>query len=478
MTDENNYGAGQIRILKFPEAIRKRPGMYLGSTEPRGINILVYELVANSVDQFLAGSASTIKVRTNSQLIVVEDDGPGMPFGKTDQNGQPLVERYLTTNHNKPTADDHIPHIHILLGGMGLVVANALSSRLLIESSDGKNLWRQTFGKGRIASEATCEPSHRPQGTRIEMTLDTDIFGDRFLDRSEFRKTMFELVHFFPGLTIELDEERFHSKRGLLDLANLFYKGKCHLCLDQFRTFHFHGKQDDVQLQIAAIGESVKETEYFSWVNGGETVEGGTHVNGLKRVFRRVKWRPGVALIHVIMHDPRYAGPVKSALSNRDIANKIEAMLEEPMKTWLGKDLKARGQKWRNLWLHSVSQYACTGFYYNIWLSKQDYIPDFEQYLKENGLEDGYDGFLEIGYMSEQEVEAAKPFHDLLKFYLASCQEQKFVLKKSDWRYLVKSATALWNCVKDTTQSSRDIERIRELEDAFGPVGWREADQE
>lgn len=308
-----------IKILTFPEGVRKRPAMYFGPTEARGINAMIYELIANGIDLFLAGSATLIHVRTNDETIIVADDGPGLPFENIVSDGQTRVERYLTTRHNAPTADGHTPHIHILSGGLGLAIVNAASSHLLIESSDGAHLWRQSFGKGQILSKAVHEPTNRSRGTRIEVIPDPAIFLDRYVAMSEFRKTLFELVHLFPGLRVELNDERFYSPRGLLDLAHLFYKGRCHLCVEHFKTFAFHGKHEEVELQVAAIGETQGETEFVSWVNGGETIEGGTHVNGLKKAFSKVAWQPDVTLVHIVMHHPHYAGPSKGALASSEV---------------------------------------------------------------------------------------------------------------------------------------------------------------
>lgn len=158
----------------------------------------------------------------------------------------------------------------------------------MIESSDGAHLWRQSFGKGQILSKAVHEPTNRSRGTRIEVIPDPAIFLDRYVAMSEFRKTLFELVHLFPGLRVELNDERFYSPRGLLDLAHLFYKGRCHLCVEHFKTFAFHGKHEEVELQVAAIGETQGES-----LSHGSTAarrsKGAPMSTGLKKPF--LKWR-------------------------------------------------------------------------------------------------------------------------------------------------------------------------------------------
>jgi DNA gyrase subunit B len=139
---------------------------------------------------------------------------------------------------------------------------------------------------------------------------------------------MFELAHFYPGLVVEFQDERFVAKNGLLDLACIHYKNMpAAWALDPPIKFFHSGITEGVQIQVAAIGETGDETEYLSWVNGASTVEGGTHVEGLKLAFSEACWNPKLALIQVIMHDPRFAGPSKDALRSIDVKDEVKEYL-------------------------------------------------------------------------------------------------------------------------------------------------------
>lgn len=329
---ESHYSSDKVKKLSLVEAVRKRPGMYFGDVDDGGANNAINELIANAIDQFLAGLCDMISVKIKNGRIFVCDNGSGLPFHKKAPNNEnlSLVEYYLTHRHDAPTADNHAPHIHIAHGGLGLVVVNAASAKLLIESADGNYFWEQAFGKGKIMTKATCVKGHYPKGTQIEVVLDPDIFGDNALDMFKLRKTMFELAHFFPGLTVELENERFFSKNGLLDLASILYKRPSKFQA-QPRRFFFSGKQDDIQIQVAAIGQSDSGTEYISWVNGIETVEGGTHVKGLHHALTTAQWCPEIALVYIIMHNPKFAGPCVDKLCSTNVAQVIKALLVEPL---------------------------------------------------------------------------------------------------------------------------------------------------
>jgi DNA gyrase subunit B len=326
------YHPSKISVVTLPEAARKRPGMFFGDIEYNGANVVVHELVANAVDLYLAGSSTKIGIKIEHQVITIEDDGPGLPFWEAAKEDSSInqVQRFLTHRHDAPTADNHAPHIHLVGGGLGLAVINAVSSKMFIQSADGERLWKQAFAKGYAASDLSVENSSQQKGTIIELTLDREIFGNNTVNMHELRKTMFEVAHLFPGLTLELQSERFRANNGLLDLAYILYK-RASLFLPPPGIFYFHGKQGDVDIQVAALGDSDGETNYCSWVNGQESVSGGTHVKGLENAFKKISWSPSVALIHLIMHNPRYAGPCKDILCNKEVASVITEMLSVPI---------------------------------------------------------------------------------------------------------------------------------------------------
>ncbi len=329
---ETDYSKMVTPALSLVEAVRKRPGMYFGNINSLAVNNAIYEVVANSVDQYLAGQSTKVSLEINDHNIRVCDDGAGLPFDKQapNDNSSNLAEYYLMNRHDSPTADDHAPHIHLVGGGLGLALINAASERIAITSSNGSSIWKQTFGQGKILSKLTTDQCSTPSGTTFEIKLDKDLFENNKPDHFDLRKTMFELAHFYPGLVVEFQDERFVAKTGLLDLACIHYQNiPVAWAHDPPIKFFYSGITKEVQIQVAAIGETDGDTEYLSWVNGASTVEGGTHVEGLKLAFKEARWSPKLALIQVIMHDPRFAGPSKDALRSIDVKDEVKEYLSK-----------------------------------------------------------------------------------------------------------------------------------------------------
>lgn len=318
--------------LSLAEAVRKRPGMYFGDIDKDGANVPVYELISNAIDQFLAGAVSTIKISIENHKIIVSDDGGVLPFSEPapDNSGKNLVEFYLSHHHNTPTADNHSPHVHVIGGGLGLAILNAGAETLLIKSSDGDQQWQQTFGKGKILTPLSCTKGSFPKGSTIELTLDKTVFGNNRPNYDALRKTAFELVHLYPKLTIALQDEVFKSNNGLIDLANLLIKNPT-ACDEKHKKFSFTGKKNGIEIQVALLGEAKKKTQYFSWVNGLSSVDGGTHIDGLKQALANTSWKPQAAMIHIIMHDPEYARPSKDYLATEAVAITVEELLQTPL---------------------------------------------------------------------------------------------------------------------------------------------------
>lgn len=349
-------------IQIFKEAVRKRPGMYIGDIK-NGPTHLVFELIANAIDLFLKGKAKKIIIDVSDKEIVVADDGPGFPFeskftkkinlkvedyltnksenwqgGKFSENSKTETtketEKFLTEHHDTPTADNHAPHIHASSHGVGLAVVNALSKELVIESSNGKIKWIQKFGKGNTLSQPIFEKGKFDRGAKITLKIDKTIFKKHLPNLFEIRRNVFELVHLYPGLIIELNQERFVSKNGLLDLGYLLLKGSATL-RNMPRFFWYQGFKDGIQFQAAAIGDTDINTEFRSWANGCLTSEDGTHVKGFMEALHKNHWKPAMALIHVIMHQPEYAGPTKDRLNSIKVFSVLDKELSKQIKQFL-----------------------------------------------------------------------------------------------------------------------------------------------
>lgn len=321
-------------ILTLRESIIKRPGMYFGNIDIDGANNPVYELLANAIDQFLVGEVKTIKINIEGQNISVSDDGSGFNFDeKKIENDLSSIENFLIFHHNSPTADNHAPHIHVQNGGLGLAILNVASTNLKIESCHKNVTWTQEFSKGEILTSAKSEVNNCRKGTTVSLTMDKEIFGSNKPNIIEIRKVVFETVHLYPELTIKLNNETFCSQNGLLDFGLLITKPNCHTT--DFKQFRFTTLKNNVSVQAVAIGTTNEKTQVHSWVNGSRTVENGSHVEGFKKALNKSNWNPEIVLIHVIMHNPQYAGPCKDAIVNNEVLKVVESELSIAVQQFL-----------------------------------------------------------------------------------------------------------------------------------------------
>ncbi|MBT9582260.1 hypothetical protein IV102_02855 [bacterium] len=301
----------------LPLSARERPGMYFGSTNGSGAQYAALEIIANSVDQVLQGLAHHVRVRLDEWSLEVEDDGEGYPLDSE------LGELYLTQFHNSPTVDQHAPHVHLVTQGVGLAPVNAVCSDYQVQSVRGGQGYQASFrcgelvGKERVTLDFT-------RGTRVRLSLDRSIWQCGF-QVGPLRRQLFDFVHLIPGLVLTLNDERFHAPRGLLDLAEFAtdWTGD--------RSFGFRGQTDFLMLQVAAKGECSRRMHIESWVNGARTEEHGSHVGGALEAFQEIGWRPARLLVHVIMREPRYAGPVRRRLQVPKALRQVRELLRREL---------------------------------------------------------------------------------------------------------------------------------------------------
>jgi len=213
----NKYDSSSVKVLTGAEAVRKRPGMFFGKLNEAGVNRVLFEVIANSIDQYLAKHSTMIRVEFEDNIIRISDDGKGLPFDKAspENSEQNLVEHYFTTLHTSATADLHVPHVHVNLIGVGLAAVNAVCENISVTSFNGQKKFNQRFGKGKITAPLTVEKDVSPSGTLTEIRIDEKIFGSAKPDLISLRKTLFEIAHFYPGLIIHLNTECFCAKNGL-----------------------------------------------------------------------------------------------------------------------------------------------------------------------------------------------------------------------------------------------------------------------
>ncbi len=317
---------GPVRKLPCREIawqVRRRPAMYFGSLEEAGTHQLAIEIVANAVDQFLMGHATRIAVLQDEWSLEVQDDGEGFPL--ESERG----EEFLTQFHNTPTGDDHAPHIHLVTAGVGLAPINAVCSKFQVESARGQSAFRICYACGTLQKKEEDATLDFCRGTRVRVQLDRELWQAGF-EKNPLRRRLFDLAHLVPRLPIALNREVFYSENGLLDLADF----------EQMeigaRRFGYQGQSEFLIVNAAFTGQSGQNPRVRSWVNGAVTEEHGSHVEGALAALKKANWQPATLLIHVILREPRYAGPVRRRLVVDKVKREVRAMLRQPLEDYLG----------------------------------------------------------------------------------------------------------------------------------------------
>lgn len=321
------------KTINMIESARKRPGMFIGTTRQQGVEHLVKELIANVIDLFLKGNANWVKISVNKKQIQVSDDGPGLPFLEKYQENINLADYYLTHYHNSATADGHAPHVHLQTLGLGLVIVNAFSKKLKIVSFCDQKKWTCVYKKG-IKCKEKIENSQQGKGTIFTFTPDDSIFPVPNIREGFLRCALLQKIHLFPGFEIRYNKEKFCSENGLADFITFYQHGEFfdhYLQLSNSKPFSLFLDRPDFLLQVAAIGKTKKNTLWLSWANGSSTREHGSHVDGFKKALRKAKWKPAMAMIHIVMKNPKFAGPTKGELNNPEIISSIMELLSIPL---------------------------------------------------------------------------------------------------------------------------------------------------
>ena len=315
-----------MEILTFREAVRKRPGMYIGDvTNASGANHVVFELVANVLDLFLAKATTRCEIELRGFELSIIDDGPGLPFLVSTKIGAgSLAEHVLENAHFGATASGHAPHVHVVHHGVGLAVINALCSEVTVTSSDGQQIWTHSYANGVPKGRPKLAATSQSSGTRLVLRLDREIF-QLPPDPASLRSTLEETSCLFPGFELIFNGTSFLKTGGLMSLAQSLCHGDVHPTL-------WH-RQDyaDFQIDLALAGSVTTSTTARSWVNGCSTIDGGTHQNALKRALRKANWKPNVSLVHVVMLQPEFAGPTKDKLWAPSLDKPLEAAFSEAL---------------------------------------------------------------------------------------------------------------------------------------------------
>jgi DNA gyrase subunit B len=361
----SRYEAADITVLEGLEAVRRRPSMYIGTTGPRGLHHLVYEVVDNAIDEALAGACSRILVRLRSDGgVTVQDDGRGIPVkpipGQKDR--RPALEVVLTVLHAGGKFGGKSYMVSGGLHGVGVSVVNALSERLDVQVARDGYTWTQSYSKGKRLEKLRKGNATKKTGTVVTFWPDREIFEETDFKREILAERLRELAYLTGGVEIALVDERggkewrevYKAKGGLADFVQLLNQGKDTL---HNRIIHFEGKRDDAEVEVAIQWNTGFAESLHSFANTINTHEGGTHEEGLKKSLTNVinrhartknllkekdpnlegdDVREGLtAIVSVKLKEPQFEGQTKTKLGNTDIRSFVETTVNKHLATWL-----------------------------------------------------------------------------------------------------------------------------------------------
>ncbi|HEX6602245.1 MAG TPA: DNA topoisomerase (ATP-hydrolyzing) subunit B, partial [Solirubrobacterales bacterium] len=350
--DSSSYGAKDITVLEGLEAVRKRPGMYIGSTGPRGLHHLVYEIVDNSVDEALAGHCDTVRVVLHpDNSCTVADNGRGIPVETMEKEGRPAAEVVLTVLHAGGKFGDGGGYkVSGGLHGVGVSVVNALSERLHLEIRTDGHVWSQDYERGQIQNDLSKGEKTKEHGTKITFLPDLEIFEEIEFDFQTLAERLRETAFLTRGLKIELIDERgatnsvtFQYEGGIEDFVRHLNENKDEL---HRKVIYFAGDEEAGEVELAMQWNSSYQESIFSFANNINTHEGGTHLSGFRAALTRTlnayarnkgllkdkddnlageDVREGLtAVISVKLHDPQFEGQTKTKLGNPPVKGLVE----------------------------------------------------------------------------------------------------------------------------------------------------------
>lgn len=361
MNNNQNYDENQIQVLEGLEAVRKRPGMYIGSTSARGLHHLVYEIVDNSIDEATVGACSNINVTIhNDNSITVIDDGRGMPVGIHPKLKIPTVEVIMTVLHAGGKFGGGGYKASGGLHGVGASVVNALSETCEVEVKRDGHIWRQGFSRGKVVTSLEKIGDTEEHGTKTYFKPDEEIFDEVDFDYETLSQRLRELAFLNKGIRITLNDERedksheFHYEGGIKSFVEYLNrnKGKVHN-----EPIYVEGNKDECIVEIALQYNDTYNENLFSFANNIDTIEGGTHLVGFKTALTRVlndyakrfgflkendknlsgeDVREGLtAVISVKVLDPQFEGQTKTKLGNSEVRGVVEAVVSEAISNFL-----------------------------------------------------------------------------------------------------------------------------------------------
>lgn len=359
------YDASSIQVLEGLEAVRKRPGMYIGDTTARGYHHLVYEIVDNSVDEALAGFCKSISITIHADdSLTVEDDGRGIPVGK-HKDGRDAMEVVMTVLHAGGKFNRDTYKVSGGLHGVGASVVNALSSRCQVVVRREGTVWKQTYEKGIPQGPVKKEGETDKSGTTVTFKPDREIFKDENI-KFEFNilaNRFRELAFLNAGLKISLTDERtgqkqdFQFTNGIMEFVSHMNETKKPVHPD---VVFFKGAKDDVEVEVAMQWNDSYSESIYTYCNNINTVEGGTHLIGFRTALTRsansyasnknlIKdleanlegedIREGLAaVISVKVREPQFEGQTKTKLGNNEVKGVVEALVNDKLSDWFDRN--------------------------------------------------------------------------------------------------------------------------------------------
>ncbi|MFB6226785.1 MAG: DNA topoisomerase (ATP-hydrolyzing) subunit B [bacterium] len=354
MSENEDYGSQQIQVLEGLEAVRKRPGMYIGSTEQRGLHHLVYEVVDNSIDEALAGHCDTIDVIVNDdKSVLVRDNGRGIPVDKHPEHGVSGVEVVMTRLHAGGKFDSTSYKISGGLHGVGVSVVNALSDWLEVTVYKEGTKYKQRFEEGKPTGPLEEQGSTDRSGTEIHFKPDGSIFETDVFDFEILSKKLRELAYLNQGLKINLihkpddNEESYEFDEGIQAFVKYLNRNYNELHPD---PIFIEDTVDDIQVQAAfQWTEDSYSKRLFGFANNINTHEGGTHVTGLKTALTRVVNQYGqkkgildddglkgedvreglTVVLSILIPEPQFEGQTKTKLGNSEARGVVESVINK-----------------------------------------------------------------------------------------------------------------------------------------------------
>ena len=359
----NEYGADQIQILEGLEAVRKRPGMYIGSTSIRGLHHLVYEIVDNSVDEALAGYCTEINVSIEKDnSITVIDNGRGIPVGINHKANKPAVEVVFTVLHAGGKFGGGGYKVSGGLHGVGASVVNALSEWLEVRIHKDGKLYQQRYERGKVMYPLKEIGTTDHNGTEVRFLPDKEIFEETEFDYNTLRQRLREMAFLTKGIKIVLRDNRleepkirtFHYEGGIKEYVEYLNKSKENLYND---IIYCEGQRGDVYVEVALQHNDSYQESTYSFVNNITTPEGGTHLTGFRNAITKTfndyarsmkllkdsdpnlsgeDLREGLtAIISIKISEPQFEGQTKKKLGNSEARGAVESVVSEQLTYFL-----------------------------------------------------------------------------------------------------------------------------------------------